>query len=148
MRLEEAKAKEAGSAAALAGKVSADKSVKGNKGDKKMEENETVEQISIDEFFRTQLKVGRILEVEPVPKSKKLLRIMVDLGEESPRQIVSGIAPYYQPEELVGLSVIVVANLKPAKLCGVESNGMILAAGDEASLLTTKFGVAPGTKVL
>ena len=107
-----------------------------------------MEQISIDEFFRTQLKVGKILEVEPVPKSKKLLRIMVDLGEESPRQIVSGIAPYYRPEELVGLSVVVVANLKPAKLCGVESNGMILAAGDEASLLTTKFEVAPGTKVL
>lgn len=151
MRLEEAKAKEAGSAAAgsASAQTASTKPKTENKGDKKMEENnEPVEQISIDEFFRTQLKVGKILEVEPVPKSKKLLRIMVDLGEESPRQIVSGIAPYYQPQELVGLSVVVVANLKPAKLCGVESNGMILAAGDEASLLTTKFEVAPGTKVL
>jgi len=68
------------------------------------------------------------LLAEPVKKSKKLIRVEVDIGEEKPRQLVAGLASYYAPEELVGKTVIVLANLKPAKLCGVESNGMILAA--------------------
>ncbi|MBP2132821.1 methionyl-tRNA synthetase [Methanomicrobium sp. W14] len=103
--------------------------------------------ITIDEFAKVELKTATVLEAEPIEGSKKLLRIQVDLGDEK-RQIVSGIAKFYKPEDLKGQQVIVVTNLKPARLCGVESNGMILAAGDEASLLTTKRDVSPGTKVL
>jgi methionyl-tRNA synthetase len=103
--------------------------------------------ITIDEFAQVELKAGRIIEAEKIEGSKKLLKIQVDLGDEK-RQIVSGIAQFYTPEELADQDVIVVTNLKPAKLFGVESNGMILAAGEEAALLTTKMKVAPGTKVL
>ncbi|MDD3407594.1 MAG: methionine--tRNA ligase subunit beta, partial [Methanomicrobium sp.] len=103
--------------------------------------------ITIDEFAKMELKTGTIIEAEPIEGSKKLLKIQVDLGDEK-RQIVSGIAKYYKPKELAGLDVIIVANLKPAKLFGVESNGMILAAGEEAALLTTKTKVLPGTKVM
>ena len=76
-------------------------------------------------------KVGQIKEVERVPKSKKLYKLQVDVGEKTPRTIVSGIVPYYTEEELLGKQVVVVTNLKPAKLCGIESNGMLLAAGEE-----------------
>ena len=74
--------------------------------------------------------MAKILSAEPVPKAKKLLKLQVDLGYEK-RQIVSGIAKFYKPEELVGKKVIIVANLKPAKLCGVDSFGMLLASGEE-----------------
>ena len=77
-----------------------------------------------------ELRTAQILECEPVPKAKKLLRLIIDLGYEK-RQVVSGIAKYYKPEELIGKKIIVVANLNPAKLCGVESNGMILASGED-----------------
>lgn len=110
-------------------------------------EIQTDERISIDEFARVELKVAKILSAEKIEGSKKLLKIQVSLGDEE-RQIVSGIAPYYTPEELVGKSVVVVTNLKKAKLFGVESDGMILAAGDNASLLIPGDDVAPGTKIL
>ena len=116
----------------------------------KLKENTPIKEdnmITIDEFAKMELKTATIIEAEPIEGSKKLLKIQVDLGDEK-RQIVSGIAKFYNPEELAGQEVIVVTNLKPAKLFGVESNGMILAAGEEASLLTTKNKVAPGTKVL
>jgi len=103
--------------------------------------------ITIDEFAKVELKVAKIYEAEQIEGSKKLLKIQVDLGDEK-RQIVSGIAQFYTPEELIGKSVVVVTNLKPAKLFGVESNGMILAAGDDASLLTSLRNVEAGTKVL
>jgi methionyl-tRNA synthetase len=103
--------------------------------------------ITIDEFANVEMTVGKVLEAEQIEGSKKLLRIQVDIGTET-RQVVSGIAPFYGCEELVGQTVIVVTNLKPAKLFGVESNGMILAAGDDAALLTTVKDTAPGTKVL
>lgn len=83
--------------------------------------------IGIDDFAKVELKTAKILSCEPVKKSDKLLCLQVELGEEK-RQIVSGIAEYYKPEEMVGKTVIVVSNLKPAKLRGVESQGMILAA--------------------
>ena len=110
---------------------------------RKEEEN----MITIDEFAKVELKTATIIEAEPIEGSKKLLKIQVDLGDEK-RQIVSGIAQFYNYEELAGEEVVVVTNLKPAKLFGVESNGMILAAGEEAALLTTKLKVAPGTKIL
>ncbi len=90
--------------------------------------------ITIDQFFQTSLKVGTVLEAEEVPKSSKLLKLKVDLGEESPRQIIAGIREYYSAESLVGTQVCVVANLKPAKLMGMLSEGMILAAKDSEGL--------------
>ena len=87
-------------------------------------------EVTIDHFFATELKVGTVKFAERVPKSDKLIRLLVDLAEESPRQLVAGIGKAYTPEELVGQQVVVVANLKPAKLMGVESRGMILAATD------------------
>lgn len=102
--------------------------------------------ITIEEFSKVELKVGKVLTVESVPKSSKLLKLQVGFGTEV-RQIVSGIAQFYQPEELVGKDVVVVMNLKPAKIFGIESNGMILAAGDDASLLVPLKSVEPGTKI-
>lgn len=86
--------------------------------------------ITIDELDKVELKVGQIKEVERVAKSKRLYKLQVDVGEKEPRTIVSGLVPYYKEEELLNKQVVVVTNLQPAKLCGVESNGMLLAAGD------------------
>ena len=80
--------------------------------------------------MNVELRTAKILECEKVPKAKKLLKLKVDLGYEQ-RQVVSGIAKWYTPEELIGKRIILVANLKPATLCGIESNGMILASGEE-----------------
>jgi methionyl-tRNA synthetase len=105
--------------------------------------------LTIDEFFKTKLVVGTIREAEQVPKSRKLVRMMVDLGEDEPRQLVAGIAERYKAEDLVGRQIVVVANLKPAKLMGVESHGMLLAANldGEAFLLAPDSEVPPGTQV-
>ncbi len=92
--------------------------------------------IEINDFMKVALRVARITAAEAVPKSKKLLRLQLDLGPLGTRQIVSGIALHYTPETLVGKKIIVVANLKPAQLMGVESNGMLLAASsDDGSML-------------
>jgi methionyl-tRNA synthetase len=99
--------------------------------------------ISVDQFFQAELKVATVLAAEPVPKSNKLLKITADLGEGAPRTIVAGIALAYKPEDLVGKQVVVVANLQPAKLMGVESNGMVLAA----SLDGKPVLLHPGTQV-
>ncbi len=96
----------------------------------KTEEPAHEEPIGIEDFGKTELRVAEILTCEPVPKAKKLLKLTVDLGYEK-RQIVSGIAKFYTPDDLIGKKVIVVANLKPAKLCGVDSYGMLLASGEE-----------------
>ena len=90
--------------------------------------------ITIDQFFETSLKIGTILEAEEVPKSKKLLKLQVDVGEERPRQVVAGIKEFYSAESLLNTQVCVVANLKPAKLMGMLSEGMLLAAKDEDGL--------------
>ncbi|MCI4405937.1 MAG: methionine--tRNA ligase [Sulfuricurvum sp.] len=90
--------------------------------------------ITIDQFFQTSIKIGTVLDAEEVPKSSKLLKLKVDLGEESPRQIVAGIREYYSAESLINTQVCVVANLKPAKLMGLLSEGMILAAKDSEGL--------------
>ena len=103
-------------------------------------------QITIEEFAKVEMRTGIILSAEAVPKSSKLLKLQVHIGDEV-RQIVSGIAQFHTPEDLIGKEVVVCTNLKPAKLFGIESNGMILTAGDEASLLTPATPVAPGTKI-
>jgi len=105
-----------------------------------------MEEISIEEFCRMDIRIGKVLKAEPIPKSKKLLRLIVDLGYEK-RQIVSGIAQFYTTDELVGQQVAVLVNLTPATIFGVESRGMILAAGDTASLLVPLTIVEPGTKI-
>jgi methionyl-tRNA synthetase len=105
--------------------------------------------ISIDDFASVKLKVGLIKQAERVPKSKKLMKIMVDVGEGEPRQLVAGIAERYEAEALVGRRIVVVANLQPAKLMGVESRGMLLAASvdGEPFLLSVNDEVPPGTGV-
>ncbi len=105
--------------------------------------------IAIDKFFETELKVGTVLTAERVPKSEKLIKLQVDLAEETPRQIVAGIGLAYQPEELVGKQVAVVANLQPAKLMGIESQGMVLAASIDGKpvLLHPDKAVPAGTQV-
>jgi len=110
---------------------------------------EETDLLSIDDFFKTRLVVGTIREAEQVPKSKKLIRLMVDLGEEKLRQLVAGIAERYQAEDLVGRQIVVVANLQPAKLMGVESQGMLLAANVKGApfLLSPDEEVPPGTVV-
>jgi methionyl-tRNA synthetase len=107
------------------------------------------ELLSIDEFFKTRLVVGTVREAAQVPKSKKLVRLMVDLGEAELRQLVAGIAERYEAADLVGRQIVVVANLKPAKLMGVESRGMLLAANLEGApfLLAPDEEVPPGTVV-
>ncbi|MBQ8369253.1 MAG: methionine--tRNA ligase, partial [Clostridia bacterium] len=89
-----------------------------------------IAQIGIDDFMNVELRTAQILECEKVPKAKKLLKLRIDLGYEE-RTVVSGIAKFYEPAALIGKKIVVVANLKPAVLCGIESNGMILASGDE-----------------
>lgn len=84
--------------------------------------------IAIDDFAKVELRVGQVIEAERVPKADKLLRLQVDVGEATPRQILAGIAQYYAPETLIGRKIVVVANLAPRKLRGFESNGMLLAA--------------------
>jgi methionyl-tRNA synthetase len=104
--------------------------------------------ISIDQFMETDLRVAEIRAAERVPKSKKLIKMTVFTGEDE-RTIVAGIGTKYAPEELVGRKVVIVANLQPAKLMGIESNGMVLAASmdGEPSLLSVDPGVPPGTRV-
>jgi methionyl-tRNA synthetase len=104
--------------------------------------------IDISEFARLDLKVGRIKEAEKIANSKKLIKLQVDLGTEV-RQVVAGIAEAYTPEALVGKTIVLVANLKPAKLMGVESDGMVLAASLDGKpiLCTFETDVPPGTKV-
>ena len=111
--------------------------------EKKMIKNEM---IPFEEFCKLDIRTGNVVSAEQVPKSNKLLKLKVDIGGEI-RQIVAGMAQFYTPEEMTGKSVVVVVNLQPARIFGIESNGMILAAGDTASLLTPEKPVQPGTKI-
>ncbi len=104
--------------------------------------------IKIDEFGKVELRVAEVIAAEPLPKSKKLLKLTVSLGQEQ-RTVVAGIAEHYAPAEIVGKKVVIVANLEAAKLMGVESNGMVLAAsaGGKLSVLTLDRDLPPGAKV-
>ena len=101
-----------------------------NAEESKPEKPEGCALIGIEDFMNVELRTAQITACEKVPKAKKLLKLQLDLGYEQ-RQVVSGIAKFYTPDELIGKKIIVVANLKPAVLCGIESNGMILASGEE-----------------
>jgi methionyl-tRNA synthetase len=112
---------------------------------------EGVAQIGIEDFVKVELRVGEVLTAERIPKSDKLLRFTVDLGETEPRQILAGIAEHYEPEKLVGRKIVVVSNLKPRKLRGFESQGMVLAAsvGEEGRPVLATFAedVPNGTRL-
>ena len=117
--------------------------------EEKYTEVEPKEEITIDDFDKVQIRVGEVLKCEPVPKAKKLLVSQIRIGNEV-RQIVSGIAKYYKPEEMVGKKVAVITNLKPCKLCGVESQGMILAAADDdgnLSVMTLDKDMPAGSEI-
>lgn len=115
---------------------------------------ENKETITIDDFHKVQIKIGHILSAEKVPDADKLLKLSVDMGEENPRQIVSGISAFFSdPQTLVGKKCAFAANLEPRTIRGLESQGMILAVsggeGDGAffSLLETGNTVVPGSSV-
>ncbi|MEA3498215.1 MAG: methionine--tRNA ligase subunit beta, partial [Campylobacterota bacterium] len=116
------------------------------KEDSTMEEDNI---ITIDQFFETTLRIGTIVEAVEVPKSKKLLKLQVDVGEANPRQIIAGIKEFYSAQELVGTQACVVSNLKPAKLMGMLSEGMLLAAKDENGLclIRPEKSKTTGTKI-
>ncbi len=106
--------------------------------------------ISFDDFKEMELVTGKILSVDEHPNADKLIILKVDIGEEQPRTLVAGLKEHYNAEELKGTTVIVIANLEPAKLRGVQSQGMLLAAqdGDIVSLLKPDKPIAPGARVM
>ncbi|AKB77010.1 Methionyl-tRNA synthetase [Methanosarcina horonobensis HB-1 = JCM 15518] len=127
----------------------AEKAVKAAKPEEKGQ-MEMLPMVDCEDFAKLDIRVGKVVFAEPVKKSKKLLRVEVDIGEEKPRQLVAGMASYYTPEELVGKPVIVLANMKPAKLCGVESNGMMLAADDGGAIVAALMPdkeIKPGSRI-
>jgi len=119
------------------------------KKEAKEEKPEGVELIGFDTFTKVQLKVAEVVEAEKVKKSKKLIKLQLNIGESENRQIVAGVSQFYEPEQLIGKKIIIVANLKPAKLMGIESNGMLLAAKDGGNLrlLTVDGEIMPGAKI-
>jgi len=115
------------------------------KEEKKVEENVlNISEITIEDFAKIALRVGKVLAAEKVEKADKLLKLTVDLGEEKTRTIVSGITKWYTPEDMVGKSIVVVSNLKPVKLRGILSEGMILCASDDNDNLSI---VAPISEI-
>jgi len=96
------------------------------------------ERIAIEDFAKVQLRAGQIVEAEKVKGSRKLIKLKVDLGFET-RQVVAGIAEAYEPEALINKKIVLVANLKPAKLMGIESNGMVVAATADGKPVLTTF---------
>lgn len=102
--------------------------------------------ISIDDFQKVELKVGIVVKAEEMEGSEKLIKLKVDLGEDEPRQILAGVKQWYKPEDFVGKQVVIVTNLEPRKMIGVESQGMMLAADTEKGpvFLTLPKKVAAG----
>lgn len=105
--------------------------------------------ITIDDFSKLEMRVGTVVSAAPHPNADKLIVLQVDVGEEEPRQLVAGLRQWYQPENMVGMQIVVLTNLQPAKLRGVESRGMLLAAMDDdgVAVLTTDRPKKPGSKV-
>ena len=109
--------------------------------------------VSFEEFQNLDIRIGLVIEAEDVKKSRNLVKLMVDIGENTPRQIVAGISQYYTTEELINRKIVVLTNLQPRKLMGLESNGMLLAADlDEKPFLlnipaNSYDSIPPGTKI-
>jgi tRNA-binding protein len=107
------------------------------------------EYISIEDFKRVDLRVGLVKSAERVPGSEKLIKLMVDLGELGERQLIAGLAKWYKPEDFIGKYIVVVANLKPKRLMGLESQGMLLATDtDPPVLVIAEKSVKPGSKLM
>lgn len=107
------------------------------------------EQISVEEFKQVDLRVGFVKQAERIPGSEKLIKLVVDLGDLGERQIVAGLAKWYKPEDFLGKYVVIVANLKPKKLMGYESQGMLLATDtDPPVLVVAEKPVKPGSKLV
>jgi len=106
-------------------------------------------EVSLSDFEKLDIRIGKVVNAERIPGSRKLVKIEVDLGEPEARTLVAAIAGFYEPGELVGMNIVVLANLKPKKFMGVESRGMLLAADVDGRpvLLTVAEDVPPGTKV-
>ncbi len=145
-----------GEAAPLFGRIDAEKmlaeieaeaAAKAAAEEEKKPAFEEMEPIAIDDFAKVDLRVAKVVDCKPVKRAKKLLELTLDDGTGTPRTVASGIALYYKPEELIGHNVIVVANLKPATLCGVESRGMILAGGEDDVKVVFVDYLEPGTKI-
>ncbi len=117
--------------------------------EEKAENVVTVSEISIEDFAKVELKTAKVTDCQPIPKAKKLLKLTLNDGSGKERTVASGIANYYKPEDLIGKTIIIVSNLKPAVLCGVESNGMILAAdcGEDGIKVIFADGIKEGSKV-
>ena len=105
--------------------------------------------ITFDDFSKIELKVGTVLEAEDVEESEKLIKLKVDLGEKEPRQILAGVKQWYKPKDFMGKQVVVVVNLEPKVMMGLESQGMMLAADTEDGpiFLTVPKKTPPGTKI-
>ena len=126
----------------------ADETAKTADPEKNEKKTESLPQITYDDFAKCEFRLAKVLECEAVPDSDKLLKLQIKIGDET-RQIVSGIRTWYSPEEMVGKTIVVVANLKPAKIRGVESNGMLLAVdnGKDLALLAPDKDMADGLQV-
>ena len=135
--------------AEAAGKLEKEAKKAGGEAAKAPEEPKPEGIVTIDHFMEVKLVVARVTACEPVPKADKLLRLELDDGSGKPRQVVSGIHAWYEPEDLIGRKIVVVANLKPAKLRGVVSEGMILAAdvGEDAKVLFIDDAVPVGSRI-
>jgi methionyl-tRNA synthetase len=131
----------------LLAEIEAENAAKAAKEEEKKPAFEEMPPIAIDDFAKVDLRVAKVVDCKPVKKAKKLLELTLDDGTGTPRTVASGIALYYKPEELIGHNVIVVANLKPATLCGVESRGMILAGGEDDVKVVFVDYLEPGTKI-
>ena len=124
------------------------KSKKNKEKSKNKDDKSGTNVVTFDEFFNTQLKTAKVIEAVRVEKTDKLMKLQLEVGEEK-RQIVAGVAQFYTPEEMAGRTIVIVANLKPAKICGVESQGMLLAAkaGKDLKLVTVDGDIASGASV-
>jgi len=129
--------------------IAAEQEKQKKEAEKKTENVTTLAQISIEDFLKVELKTAKIINCEPIPKAKKLLKLTLDDGSGKNRIVASGIAKWYTPDDLIGHTVIVVSNLKPAVLCGVESNGMILAADCDEDTVKVIFAddIPAGSKI-
>ena len=106
-------------------------------------------EVSLSDFEKLDIRVGKVLKAEKIPGSRKLVKIEVDLGEPKPRTLVAALVGFYEVEDLLGMNIVVLTNLKPKRFMGVESRGMLLAADVDGRpvLLTTAGDVPPGTRV-
>ncbi len=105
--------------------------------------------VSIDDFHKLELKVGTVLSAEEIEGSEKLIKLQIDLGEENPRQVLTGMKKWYTPEEFVGKQLVIIANLEPRTMMGFESQGMVLAAEgeDKPILLQPSQQAEPGSNI-